>query len=118
MGAKLLQDIYLQYLVTFRPSQLQFGIDTAQSSPSAPLHYLFFEVCLQEPKRPDLLIKPFPHNHSINNVYAGLNNTRKRDVVKVKAKTSVFIEIYPEGHQNWKNLKIVDFYEIFLPTQH
>ena len=36
-------------------------------------------------------MKPFPYNHSIG-VSAGLNNTRQRDFVKVKAKTSIFIE--------------------------
>ena len=46
-----------------------------------------------------LLIKPFSYNRSISDVSAGLNNSRQRDFVKVKAKTSIFIEnltrVYP-----------------------
>ena len=34
VGAKVLQDIYLQYFVTSSPSRLYFGTDTTQSSPS------------------------------------------------------------------------------------
>ena len=33
-----------------------------------------------------------PYNHRISDVSAGLNNIRERDFVKVKAKTSIFIE--------------------------
>ena len=36
--------------------------------------------------REALLVKQFPYNHSISDVSAGLNNTRQRDFVKVKAK--------------------------------
>ena len=43
-------------------------------------------------KRAALLIKPFPYNHCISDVAAGLNNTKQRDLVKVKAKTLIFIE--------------------------
>ena len=50
------------------------------------MHWLFYEVCLQEPKRAALLIKSFPYQHGISEVTADINNTRQRDFVKVKAK--------------------------------
>ena len=49
-------------------------------------------VCPQEPNRAALLVKPIPYNHGISEVSAGLNNTRQRDFVKVKAKIINFIE--------------------------
>ena len=43
-------------------------------------------------KRTALLIGPFPYNHSISDISAGLNNSRQRDFVKLKGKISIFIE--------------------------
>ena len=46
----------------------------------------FCEVFLQESKQAALLIKLLSYNHCISDVSAGLNNTRQRDFMKVKAK--------------------------------
>ena len=40
-------------------------------------------------KRSALLIKPFPCNHSISDVSAGLSNTRQRDSLKIKTKVII-----------------------------
>ena len=71
--------------VTFRPNRLLFAIDTAQSSPSPTALILFVKYVCKSQKRVALLKGLFPYNHSINGITAGLNNTRQREFVKVKA---------------------------------
>ena len=62
------------------------------------------------------LIKLFPYNHDISDISAGLNDTRKRDFVKVKTK---IINLNCKfDHYTWNNLNIVDFYKILFPTRH
>ena len=72
----------------------------------------FCEVPLQEIKKATTLIKPFPYNHSVSDVSAGLSSTRRRDSVKVKAKTSIFVENLTRVPLKLENLKSVDFHKI------
>ena len=58
-------------------------VQTLLNPPKSYYISFFCEVCLQEPNRAALLIKPFPYNHSISDV-------RQRDFVKVKAKIFSF----------------------------
>ena len=66
-----------------------------QSFPSSPELIIF--VCASV-KRAALSIKLFPYNDSIFGLSADLNNTRQRDFVKVRTKTSFFIENLSRVH--------------------
>ena len=93
MGAKFMQEIDLWYFVT--PALIL--TNTSQSSVS-PTLLVFCDICVQEPKRTALLIRAFTYNYSIIAVSAaGLNNTRQRDFVKVKAK---IINSYFKSNRN------------------
>ena len=54
----------------------------------------FCEVCLKEPKRAAILIEPFPYNHNISDILAGLNNTNKEILLKSKPKSSILTKFF------------------------
>ena len=86
-----MQDICLPYFVTLDvagPNWEQTLLNPPHECPTAT-------VCFCEPKRAALSVKPFPYNHSVSGVSAGLNNIRQIDRVKVQAKTSIFIKNLP-----------------------
>ena len=91
-GLNFLQDIFFSSISLL--SNLA-GYDLVQHYlilPNSNRISYFCEVCLQEPEGTALFIRPFLYNHSVSDISVGLNNTKQRDFVKVKAKTSIFIE--------------------------